>query len=211
VSAAAFQAALARLVVDPAYREGVRAHGEPVLEGLDALERRRLLAVAAGPGLDMTCKVHQAWRLGKLYTMVPLTCALLGEESLKRAVHDFWRSRPPRSFYFRDEAIDFCDHLSTRSEIPYLAEVLAYERAVLELRRPFTGDERERTATVEFRHDPARLLSALRAGERPGAIPELPCRLIGSARQGGPIAWRLVSAGGNRGFGPMVGRSQIHP
>jgi hypothetical protein len=192
VSGAGFQTALARLVVDPAYRDAVRAHGEPALDGLDALERRRLLAVAGGRGLDMTCKVHQSWRLGKLYTMVPLTCALLGEERLEHEVHDFWRSRPPRSFYFRDEALEFCDHLASGPQLPYLTEVLAYERAVLELRRPFTEGEPRRTVTVEFRHDPALLLSTLRAGEHPGAIPERPCRLIGSATPDAPIAWKLV-------------------
>jgi hypothetical protein len=70
--------------------------------------------------------------------------------------------------------------------------VLAYERAVLDLRRPFTEGEPRRTVAVEFRHDPALLLSTLRAGERPGAIPERPCRLTGSATPDAPIAWKLV-------------------
>jgi hypothetical protein len=195
VSAASFQTALARLVVDPAYREAVRAHDERPLGGLDPIERRRLRAVAAAPGLDMTCKVHQAWRLGKLYTMVPLTCALLGEEGLEQAVHDFWRSRAPRSFYFRDEAIEFCEYLGSGPQLPYLDEVLEYELAVLDLRRPFIPCEPARSVTVEFRHDPATLLSTLRAGERPGAIAERPCRLIGSAARDAPIEWKLIVLG----------------
>jgi hypothetical protein len=192
VSAASFQTALARLVVDPTYREAVRAKEDAPFDELDPIERRRLRAVAATPGLDITCKVHQGWRLGKLYTMVPLTCALLGEERLELEVHAFWRSRAPRSFYFRDEAIEFCDHLASGPPLTYLEEVLGYERAVLDLRRPFLPGEPARRVTVEFRHDPATLLSTLQAGEPPGAIPERRCRLIGSVSRDAPIEWKLV-------------------
>jgi hypothetical protein len=199
MSAAAFQAALGRLVADASYREAVRAEGEPALRcELDAVQRRRLLAVAASPGLDITSKVHEAWRLGKLYTMLPLTCALLGEERLGREVDGFWRRCLPRSFYFRDEALEFCDHLARRlrtgMRVSYLREVLAYESTVLELRRPFAPGEGKRIRSVAFRHDPARLIGALRAGERPRRIPTRPCLLVGTATPGKDVEWEVIGA-----------------
>jgi hypothetical protein len=147
----------------------------------------------------MSVKIHHGWRLGKLYRMLPFTCALLGEDRLAREVWRFWAERVPRSFYFRDEALEFCDHLARRLEsglrIAYLDEVIAYERAALELRRPLTRPGEVRTREVSFRHDPARLLSTLTEGRRPRAVPQRPCVLAGTAREGAEPAWELRAAG----------------
>ncbi len=70
-----------------------------------------------------------------------MTCALLGHERLARELRDFWRTRTPRSLYFREEAIAFCDHLRERARstlrLVYLEEVVGFERATLELRAPW--------------------------------------------------------------------------
>src|SRR6266545_6479460 len=92
VTQTAFQAALARLLVDGDFRDEVRARGEPALDAdLTALERRRVVAVASDAGLEITRTLHDGWRLSKALLMLPMTCALLGHERLARELRDFWR------------------------------------------------------------------------------------------------------------------------
>src|SRR6185295_2861792 len=60
MSAATFQALFARLVIDPTFRDDVRAQGATALDGdLTALERERLLFVSADPGMDVTRTLHK--------------------------------------------------------------------------------------------------------------------------------------------------------
>jgi hypothetical protein len=195
MSAAVFQSALARLVVDPDFRNAVREHGAEALpDGLADLERERLLAVAVDPGLDITRTLHKGFRLAKLLAWIPLTCAVLGREVRTREVEEFWKRRLPVSFYYLEEAVAFCDYLLERVreglDIPYLEEVASYERASLELRRDRPAGEAVDDQTVELRHDPEALLGALARGEDLAGVPEMPCRLIGQRVEGG-VEWRL--------------------
>jgi hypothetical protein len=196
VSDAAFQGAFARLVIDPDFRDDVRARGAAALTAeLTDLERERLLFVSGDPGMDVTRTLHKGFRLGKLVGQLPLTCAALGKAALAREVAEFWRQNPPVTFYYLAEAIAFCDFLSRRLEegmesIPYLAEVTAWERAGLELQRPRLEGEEAPLQVVEFAHDPLPLLAALGRGEPP-APAERPCLMIGG-NDGGRIEWRLV-------------------
>jgi hypothetical protein len=198
MSAAVFQSALARLVIDPDFRNGVRGRGAEALPGgLSELERVRLLAVAGDPGLDITHTLHKGFRLAKLLAWIPLTCAVLGREVRTREVGEFWKRRLPVSFYFLEEAVAFCDYLLERVseglDIPYLEEVASYERASLELRRARPAGEVADPQTVEFRHDPEALLAALARGERLADLPEMPCRLIGRRVVSG-VEWSLQTA-----------------
>lgn len=193
----AFQAALARLLVDGDFRDEVRARGEPALDAdLTALERRRVVAVASDAGLEITRTLHDGWRLSKALLMLPMTCALLGHERLARELRDFWRARTPRSLYFREEAIAFCDHLRERARstlrLVYLEEVVGFERATLELRAPWAPNP-PRPQEVWFRHDPELLFAELAAGRRPRAIPERRCVLLGRAVKPGTPEWRLAA------------------
>jgi hypothetical protein len=197
VSAAVFQSALARLVVDPDFRDGVRGRGAEALpEELSDLERERLLAVAVDRGLDITRTLHVGFRLAKLLAWIPLTCAVLGREVRIREVGEFWKRRLPVSFYYLEEAVAFCDYILDRVgeglDIPYLEEVAAYERASLELRRARPAGEPVAPQTVEFRHDPEALLGALARGEELGRLPEMPCRLMGRKVEGG-VEWGFYS------------------
>jgi hypothetical protein len=195
MSAAVFQSALARLVVDPDFRNAVRGRGAEALpDGLSDLERERLLAVAVDPGLDITRTLHKGFRLAKLLAWIPLTCAVLGREVRTREVEEFWKRRLPVSFYYLEEAVAFCDYLLERVreglDISYLEEVAAYERASLELRRARPASEVVDSQTVELRHDPEVLLGALARGEDLAGVPEMPCRLVGRRVEGG-VEWRL--------------------
>jgi hypothetical protein len=201
VSQRAFQTLAARLVVEPDFRQLVCAGGDAALEresggNLTELERRRLLAVAAGPGLDATRFVHVDFRLSKLYVMLPLTRFMLGRERMLREAHAFWRSNPPVTHYFIKEAVDFCDHLRERLRTralraKYLAEVLAYERAELELKRPHPRGRAPRPQLVPFRHDPRALLSALARGRRPRAVPAHACTLVATLDREGNVRWDM--------------------
>lgn len=194
MSAQAFQAAMARLIVEPDFRDAVRAEGARALTGtLTPLESFRLVAIAADRGLDMNRTLHKGFRLGKLRALLPLTCAALTPARLAREVALFWQTHPPASFSFLPEALQFCSFLERRHlHSVYLAEVLAFERATLELERARLDEPPPQT--VRFRHDPVRLLGALAAGRRPRAVRERPCLLLGSKSGDAPARWTLVDA-----------------
>jgi hypothetical protein len=194
MSALAFQTALARLIVDPDFRDAVRGQGPGALPGpLTGLEASRLVTIAGDRGLDMNRTLHKGFRLGKLRALLPLTCALLTPARLAREVTAFWQANTPSSFSFLPEALEFCTFLEQRPRrSAYLAEVLAYERATLELERARVGAAPPQS--VRFRHDPVRLLGMLAAGRRPWAVPVRPCLLLGSKDGDAPAHWTLVEA-----------------
>lgn len=194
MSAASFQAALARLVVDPDFRDGVRERGEAALPGeLSELERERLIHVAGHPGLDVTRTLHKGFRLSKLLTWLPLTCTVLDREALAREVGEFWRLHLPVTFYYLEEAVAFCDHLLERMDAGPERDVVAYERASLELQRARSAGETAPVQVIDLGHDPQELLTALSRGESLAGVPEKPCRLIGT-KEDGRVEWRILEA-----------------
>lgn len=201
MSRRAFQSALARLVTDPDYRAEVRTHGAAALAGrFSPRERRRLLAAADDPGMDVTRTLHKAFRLGKLLTQLPLTCRLMGTERLAPEVERFWKRRPPLSFYFLEEAVAFCDYLLGRDlaafGVEHLEEVVRYERAAKALKRARAEGHRPEPERVEFACDPAALLSALNRGEVPAGIPPLACTLEARLSEAGEVEWDVAAVEG---------------
>lgn len=194
MTAQAFQAAMARLIVEPDFRDAVRGDGLAALPGeLTRLETSRLVAIASDRGLDMNRTLHKGFRLGKLRALLPLTCAALTPVRLAREVARFWQTHPPASFSFLPEALEFCAFLEQRQlRSVYLAEVLAFERATLELERARLDTPPPQS--VRFRHDPVALLGALATGRRPRAVRERPCLLLGSKSGDAPACWTLVDA-----------------
>lgn len=187
-----FQASLVRLVAEPDFRDAVRLDGAAALpEGLSALERVRLIAIASDPGMDVNRMLHKGFRLGKLRAMLPLTCRLLGAKALARQIEAFWSRCPPSSFYFLPEALAFCRHLQASGlRRRYLDEVLAYEQAALELERARRGLPPPQV--VRFRHDPSMLLGALAAGRVPRRVPLRPCAVVGRRDAEGQVRWALI-------------------
>jgi len=184
-----FQATLLQLIADPSFRDTVLA-GHPLDADLTQQEQARLRGIAGDRGLDINRTLHKGFRLGKLRAMLPLTCQVLGPKQLAREVSAFWKERPPSSFYFLPEALDFCDFLRRRNvRGKYLREVVAYERATLELERARVGAAPAQT--VVFRHDPRTLLSTLAAGRRPRAIAEQRCRATGMKDRHGRVSWHV--------------------
>lgn len=192
MSLASFQSFLVRLITDPDFRDRVRADAEAALPGdLSPVERDRLQRVASDPGLDVNRTLHKGFRLGKLRALLPLTCQLLGSRALMREVAAFWAERPPSGFYFLPEALEFCDFLATRPlRGKYLREVVAFERANLELQRARFDEPPPQL--VRFEHEPSALLGALARGRRPRAIPVRRCMAVARRDGTGAVQWRIA-------------------
>ena len=188
-----FQTLLMRLITEPDWRDALRVDASAVLAGLDltALESSRLARIAADPGVDVNRTLHKGFRLGKLRALLPMTCQLLGNRRLAREVSAFWQSRPPSSFYYIPEALEFCAFLAARRlRVKYLVEVLAFERATLELERARTDEPAPQL--VRFEHDPVPLLAALASGRAPRGLARRPAIAQGLRGADGHAAWRLA-------------------
>ena len=200
MSEATFQSAFSLLVTDPRFRDDIRSRGASALPTarfeLSGDEVSRLSAIAHSPGVEVMRKLHKGFRMNKLLSMLPLTCRLLGVTRLAREAGAFWNTRPSSSFYYLEEAEAFATHLDMRRRqglrVPYLGEVLAYERATIGLNRPRPERDWPAKISVSFRHDPVLLLEALSKGERPRRIPRLRARLIGELDEGGEPRWSLA-------------------
>lgn len=197
MSEAAFQSAFVRLVTDAGFRGRFRDGGvRKAPGGLTPAEARDLATLAKSPGLDVMRKLHLGFRLNKLFSTLPLTCGLLGNRRLAREADRFWQARPSSSFYFVEEAEAFIDYLYSRLEgglrVAYLSDVLAYESALLLLKRPRQPGQKPIAVTVQFRHDPQRLFPALQSGELSRRIPRRRTILLGSLDDRGEVRWTLA-------------------
>ena len=135
MSLARFQSAVAELITVPERRRAVRALGSVALEDLelDDRERRRLVALAGDPRLEVAVMLHVRRRLAGVLTALPHTCRLLGDEVVS-FMNDYGESHPPRSSYFVEEGLAFADFLRAERKLTGLrADVLALEAAALEL------------------------------------------------------------------------------
>jgi len=198
LSLAAYQTALGRLVTDRGFRARIRGGGEAALAGdLTDREQRRLSRLAGDHGVEVTATLVASFRLGKLLSLLPLTRTLLGPARFAGEAQRFWDAHPPVSFYLPDEALAFCEHLRRRARairLPrHLDQVLAYERAMIELNRVRPDGRRPGAQRIRFRHDPARLLTALAAGRRPSRVPLRPCSFIGTVTRSQGVEWRVAA------------------
>lgn len=196
MSSETLQNLLARLIIDPDYRDEVREEAEGAFpEDLSRKERRRLIGAARDPGMDVTSTLHKAFRLNELLGQLPLTVALFDKDLLAEELGTFWQRRLPRSFYYLGEAIGFTDHLlaeEKRLAVPFLREIVSYEQAELTLQLPIEASRAKSSVRVDFRHDPRELLGTLRSGRRPVAVAELPCSLIGARGSNDEVVWPVL-------------------
>ena len=193
MSAPAFQAALARAVIDAGFARAVAAGA--YAPGLTPRERRRLAAAAGHPGLALTRELHCGWRLGKVLTLLPLTARLLGDR-LAGELIAFWKERPPRSLFFQEDALAFAARLADRPcDDPYVAEVAGYERARLELVHPNPAEPPPRVREVRFLHDAEIVMSRLAEGELLEGVPERPSIVRGTWDGDGDPVWTVHAHG----------------
>jgi uncharacterized protein len=122
------------------------------------------------PGVTIWQHLIGSARSGTVVNALPWTSELLflqiGGAAYKKILEDFWQVSPPRLFG-GDEAADFADYLAFYDvEIPYLADILAYERAQIE--SAVQGQE----IMIECQHDPTAIMAALAIGELPTDLVE---------------------------------------
>jgi hypothetical protein len=106
VSLAGYQRVLVGMLMQPASAPSI-ARGELAEPDLTDPERARLIAAARDPGVALTRRLHEGWRLTKLLTLLPLTFDVGDDDLLADHVASFWAQRPPTSLYFEDEASAF--------------------------------------------------------------------------------------------------------
>jgi uncharacterized protein len=117
------------------------------------------------PGVKILQHLIGSARSGTVVNALPWTSELLflqiGGVAYKKILEEFWQISPPRLFG-GDEAADFADYLAFYDlEIPYLADILAYERAQIE------SAHQRQEIMIECRHDPLAIMAALAIGELP--------------------------------------------
>jgi uncharacterized protein len=117
------------------------------------------------PGVAVWQHLIGSARSSTMVNALPWTSELLflqiGGAAYKKILEDFWQVSPPRLFG-GDEAADFASYLAFDDlEIPYLADILAYERAQIE------SAQQEQEIMIECRHDPTKIIAALANGELP--------------------------------------------
>ena len=209
---AVYQEIFCRMVASLGFREQVLECPEEVFNGLDLTERerRRLLTLAADPGMRVNTAIHRANRLTPLDQTLPFTCFLLGER-LRAVVERYWTENPSENLQSPVECERFAAFLTREIQAgrvvdPYVEEVLAFERTCTQLRF-YTEEELRRLGSsgeglpplvrlVAFRHDPVTLLEALMNLELPAE--ELPAgefHLLIDCRSG-EADFRLVDAEG---------------
>ncbi len=172
---AVYQEVLCRMVADSEYRALIAANPLETLQALDltGLERLRLSTIARHRGLAVSGAIHRANRLLPLDHTLPFTCFLLGTQ-LRNLVDRYWKEHPAENLQLPAECERFGQYLAAaitagRATGPYLAEVLAFERAATELRffaddggpRRDPRNSMSRVRVVPFHHHPVPLLEAL--------------------------------------------------
>lgn len=150
-----YQEIFCRMVATPALRERVLERSGEYLSSLDltARERRRLLAIAAQPGMRVNTAIHRANRITPLDHSVPFTLFLLGER-LRDVLQRYWLEDPTENLQIPAECERFATFLEGEIQAgrivdPYIEEVLAFERACTELKF-FTEEELRRVNPAAF-------------------------------------------------------------
>jgi uncharacterized protein (UPF0276 family) len=125
--------------------------------------------LASDPGVGVLRELVHELRAGMTVDALRLTARLLalslGPEGLRALLEEHWERTPP-ALFAATEAEAFARFLAERRPpVPYLPDVLAFERAWLAARSGAAGRH------VVLAHDPDRLLAPLAQGRLPEAPP----------------------------------------
>jgi hypothetical protein len=207
-----YQETFCRMVALPAFRERIVQQPVEALNGLELTprERKRLLTIAAQPGMRVNTAIHRANRLSPLEQTVPFSCFLLGEQ-LPSLLERYWLENPTENLQLPAECERFAAFLrreiqTSRIVNPYLEEVLEFERVCTTLR--FLTEQEspnldsrndglpDSIRIIHFCHDPVPLLEALTDLQLPPAdLPAGEFHLLIDYRNEEPD-FRLIDAKG---------------
>lgn len=170
-----YQQALCDLIASPASCLRLRGGDTAVLDGydLDDRDRRRLRTVVGQRGMSTACTLYRVNRITPIFTLLPLTCFLLGDELIGEA-EAFWQETVATDLQFSPEASRFAAFVSQRIEEraidnPYVEEVMELELALNRVN--FAGPAERGETRVRFRHDPEALLGPLSRRQLPPEPP----------------------------------------
>ena len=135
-----FQRALSDLISTPELALSARVDAPAVLSLYDLSERehRRLSAMLRDRGMSANCTLYRVMRLTPIYSVMPLTCAWLGER-LRPELDAFWRATQDATIQYGREARAFSAWLETgiatgRLEHGPLEDALRFELACFEVK-----------------------------------------------------------------------------
>jgi len=166
-----FQRAFADLISSPERSLAVRHDPDTVLTGFDLTqrERRRLTRMVSDPGMSINCTLFRVNRLTPVYSVLPLTCAILGHRLLPE-LEAFWASCEEATLQYRREAWRFGRWLQQRITSRILdggpiEDAIQFELAAFDVRtaaRHVAHDqgpnEHPRKRVLRFTYDPCLVL-----------------------------------------------------
>jgi hypothetical protein len=185
VTLRAFQRAMSDLVASADLCNLLLREPEAVLSRYDLTprERRRLESAVAQRGMAVNCTLYRANRITPVYTYMPYTCLLLGDE-LMTVMLAFWERHRDAQPQFRKEIELFGEFLKewAGADGRLLLDAAVFELAVNSLRFTTRRETDARLAAagaaprlhpllrvVRLRHDPKPLLRHLSEKSLPPA------------------------------------------
>jgi len=188
----AFQHALCDLVASPQTCVLARDHAEKVFDKYDltARERRRLIDVVYQQGMSTNCTLYRVNRITPIYTLLPNTSFLLGDELVKWA--DYFWAQQKTDMQFKSEVESFGELIKQHIQLgniqnDFLEEILDFELAINSFRflpkkdilnkltRANMGSSLTEVRlhplikVIRFSHEPILLLSLLASAQLPPA------------------------------------------
>ena len=187
MSLSGFQLALCDAIASPVAARRLRDDPEGFLDSYDLSdrERRRLASIARQRGLQTSSAIYRLNRVTPLCEYLPMTATLLGDDLVAHA-EVYWATHGT-DLQFGPEVAGFGAFLTERLRAgelptPYVAEILAFELAINEIRFvPGAPSVR----VLPFAHDPAALLESLANGVLPVDVPAGEHYLLVDCRHGG--------------------------
>jgi hypothetical protein len=173
-----FQRAFADLIAAPERCLTARQDPDGAFAGYGLTDRecQRLARMVSDPGMSVNCTLYRVNRLTPVYSVLPLTCGLLGEQLVSQ-LDAFWGSGAEATIQYGREAARFGGWLQARMAEGALPgpvrDALAFELAAFEVRTAQGGDGADasspeaRKRWIRFTYDPAEVLDPER---RPGDL-----------------------------------------
>jgi hypothetical protein len=165
-----FQRAFADLIASPELCLSVRDKPADALAQyeLSHRERSRLEAMVRDEAMSINCTLYRVNRLTPLYSVLPLTCLLLGDR-LGLELEEFWKSFDDATLQYRREAWRFGEWLLKRIGAGLLnggpiEDAIRFELAAFEVRTaPRESGQTDayshpRKRLERFAYDPEQLL-----------------------------------------------------